>query len=149
MRRGFRLRCDRGSEAAGLGIPLTTLDEYQQIDVTLDGADEVDDESCGFDKGRRRRWLLREKRCGLGDEAAKVIVADASKRVPVLGTFPLPVEVIKFAQALVQKRIEALGAKVSLRQDADGKPYLTDENNLPFWIAGLEKFETQTDSRAS
>jgi ribose 5-phosphate isomerase A len=41
----------------------------------------------------------------------------------------LPVEVIKFAQAVVVKKIEALGAKVSLRREADGKPYLTDENN--------------------
>jgi ribose 5-phosphate isomerase A len=58
-----------------------------------------------------------------------VIVADASKRVPVLGRFPLPVEVIKFAQAVVAKKIEALGAKVSLRREADGKVFLTDESN--------------------
>jgi ribose 5-phosphate isomerase A len=56
-------------------------------------------------------------------------VADATKRVPVLGKFPLPVEVIKFAQALVMKKIEALGGAVELRRDADGKPYLTDEDN--------------------
>jgi ribose 5-phosphate isomerase A len=58
-----------------------------------------------------------------------VIVVDATKRVPVLGKFPLPVEVIKFAQALVKKKIEALGAAVQLRRDASGNPYLTDENN--------------------
>jgi len=58
-----------------------------------------------------------------------VIVADASKQVPVLGKFPLPVEVIQFAQALVAKRIAALGAQVSVRTDAEGKPYVTDERN--------------------
>jgi ribose 5-phosphate isomerase A len=58
-----------------------------------------------------------------------VIVADASKRVPVLGKFPLPLEVIKFAQTVVVKKIEALGAKVSLREEVDGKPFLTDEGN--------------------
>jgi ribose 5-phosphate isomerase A len=47
----------------------------------------------------------------------------------VLGRFPLPVEVIRFAQALVTKKIEALGAKVELRRGADGEPFLTDENN--------------------
>jgi len=47
----------------------------------------------------------------------------------VLGRFPLPVEVIKFAQAVVLRKIEALGARVSLRRQADGKPFLTDENN--------------------
>ena len=49
-----------------------------------------------------------------------MIVADATKRVPVLGKFPLPVEVIKFAQALVRKRIEALGAAVELRRERTG-----------------------------
>jgi len=47
----------------------------------------------------------------------------------VLGKFPLPVEVIRFAQALVAKRIAALGAEVQLRMGADGRPYVTDENN--------------------
>jgi ribose 5-phosphate isomerase A len=47
----------------------------------------------------------------------------------VLGRFPLPVEVIKFAQAVVVKKIEALGAEIRLRHESDGKPFLTDENN--------------------
>lgn len=72
--------------------------------------------------------MLREK---IVASATKnyVIIADETKRVPVLGRFPLPVEVIKFAQAVVKKKIEALGAAVELRQGTDGKPYLTDENN--------------------
>ena len=112
--------------ASGLGIPLTTLDECQQIDVTVDGADEVD-EQLRLIKGGGGA-LLREKIVASATRQL-VIVADASKRVPVLGKFPLPVEVIKFAQALVTKRIEALGAGVQLRRDAKGNPYLTDENN--------------------
>jgi ribose 5-phosphate isomerase A len=72
--------------------------------------------------------LLREK---IVASATKqfVIVADATKRVPVLGKFPLPVEVIKFARAVVARKIEALGAVVGLRLGADGNPFLTDENN--------------------
>ena len=72
--------------------------------------------------------LLREKIVASATKQL-VIVADATKRVPVLGRFPLPVEVIKFAQAVVVKKIEGLGAEVGLRRGADGKPYLTDENN--------------------
>jgi ribose 5-phosphate isomerase A len=118
---------DRSREqAAGLGIPLTTLDEHQQIDVTVDGADEVDPQLRMIKGGGGA--LLREKIVASASKQL-VIVADATKSVPVLGKFPLPVEVIKFARGVIVKKIEALGAKVGLRLGADGKPYLTDENN--------------------
>ena len=112
--------------AASLGIPLTTLDECQEIDVTVDGADEVDPKLRLIKGGGGA--LLREKIVASATRQ-QVIVADATKQVQHLGKFPLPVEVIKFAQALVAKRIAALGADVQLRSLPDGKPYLTDENN--------------------
>jgi ribose 5-phosphate isomerase A len=131
VKNGLRIRgipsSDRSREqAASLGIPLTTLDECPEIDVTVDGADEVDPQLRLIKGGGGA--LLREK---IVASATKyyVIITDASKRVPVLGRFPLPVEVIKFAQAVVARKIEALGAKVELRRGTDGKPYLTDENN--------------------
>ncbi|MGA8501932.1 MAG: ribose-5-phosphate isomerase RpiA [Candidatus Sulfotelmatobacter sp.] len=131
VRNGLKIRgipsSDRSREqAAGLGIPLTTLDECPEIDVTVDGADEVDPQLRLIKGGGGA--LLREK---IVASATKyyVIVADATKRVPVLGKFPLPVEVIKFAQAVVRRKIEALGAQVELRRGADGNPYITDENN--------------------
>lgn len=124
--RGIPTSIRSREQAASLGIPLTTLDEYQQIDVTVDGADEVDPQLRLIKGGGGA--LLREKIVASATKQL-VIVADATKRVPVLGKFPLPVEVIKFAQALVVKKIEALGAKVTLRLAADGKPFLTDENN--------------------
>jgi ribose 5-phosphate isomerase A len=131
VKKGLRIRgiptsVRSGEQAASLGIPLTTLDECPEIDVTVDGADEVDPELRLIKGGGGA--LLREKIVASATKQL-VIVADASKRVPVLGRFPLPVEVIKFAQALLVKKIEALGAKVSLRRDAEGKPFLTDENN--------------------
>ncbi|MFZ0537611.1 MAG: ribose-5-phosphate isomerase RpiA [Candidatus Sulfotelmatobacter sp.] len=113
-------------QAASLGIPLTTLDECQQIDVTVDGADEVDPQLRLIKGGGGA--LLHEKIVASATRQL-VIVVDASKRVPVLGKFPLPVEVVKFAKALVKKRIEALGAQVEMRHNPDGKPFLTDENN--------------------
>jgi ribose 5-phosphate isomerase A len=131
VKKGLRIRgiptsVRSGEQAASLGIPLTTLDECPEIDVTVDGADEVDPQLWLIKGGGGA--LLREKIVASATKQL-VIVADATKRVRVLGRFPLPVEVIKFAQAVVVKKIEALGAKVSLRREADGKPFLTDENN--------------------
>jgi ribose 5-phosphate isomerase A len=131
VKKGLRIRgiptsVRSGELATSLGIPLTTLDECQEIDVTVDGADEVDPQLRLIKGGGGA--LLREKIVASATKQL-VSVADATKRVPVLGKFPLPVEVIKFAQAVVVKRIEGLGAKVTMRLQADGKPYLTDENN--------------------
>lgn len=131
VRNGLRVRgiptSERSRElAASLGIPLTTLDQSQEIAVTVDGADEFDPQLRLIKGGGGA--LLREKIVASASKQV-VIVTDASKQVPVLGKFPLPVEVIKFAQALVAKRIEALGAQVQLRTGADGKPFVTDENN--------------------
>jgi ribose 5-phosphate isomerase A len=131
VRNGLKIRgiptSDRSGELAkSLGIPLTTLDECPEIDVTVDGADEFDSELRLIKGGGGA--LLREKIVASATRQY-VIIADETKRVPVLGRFPLPVEVIKFAQTVVQKKIEALGAQISLRRDADGKAYLTDENN--------------------
>jgi ribose 5-phosphate isomerase A len=131
VKRGLRVRgiptSDRSRELAeNLGIPLTTLDECQEIGVTVDGADEVDPQLRLIKGGGGA--MLREKIVASATKQL-VIVADASKQVPMLGKFPLPVEVIRFAQSLVAKRITALGAAVSVRKNADGTPYVTDENN--------------------
>src|ERR1700716_2132581 len=131
VKNGLRIRgipsSDRSREqAASLGIPLTTLDECQQIDVTVDGADEVDPQLRLIKGGGGA--LLREKVIASATKHL-VIVADATKQVPRLGKFPLPVEVIRFAQALVAKKIAALGADVRLRLQATGTPFVTDENN--------------------
>ena len=112
--------------AASVGIPLTTLDEFQQIDVTIDGADEVDPDLRLIKGGGGA--LLREKIVGSASRQY-VIIVDSSKQVPVLGKFPLPVEIVPFAQAVVAKNIAALGASVRLRLSAFGKPFLTDEGH--------------------
>ena len=112
--------------AASLGIPLTSFDEFQQIDVTIDGADEIGP-GLQLIKGGGGA-LLREKVVASASKKL-VIIADSSKQVAALGHFPLPVEVVGFAQPLVAKRIQALGATVKLRQDSSGKPYVTDEGH--------------------
>jgi len=131
VRAGLKIRgiptSQRSRElATELGIPLTTFDEVQQLDVTIDGADEFDP-NLNLIKGGGGA-LLREKIVASATRQV-VIVTDSSKQVPVLGKFPLPVEVIRFAQALVAKRIASLGATPTLRRDAQGKPYVTDEGH--------------------
>lgn len=112
--------------AESLGIPLTTLDQVQGLDINVDGADEFDPQLCLIKGGGGA--LLREKI--VASAAARFIVlTDASKQVPVLGKFPLPVEVIPFAEALLARRISALGATVSVRKAKDGAVFRTDEGH--------------------
>lgn len=131
VRAGLKVRGIPTSKASHdlalqLGIPLITFHDAQQIDVTIDGADEFDPH-LNLIKGGGGA-LLREKIVASVTKL-QVIVTDSSKQVPVLGKFPLPVEVIKFAERLIATKISALGARVLLRQDSAGKPYLTDEGN--------------------
>jgi len=124
--RGIPTSVQSHNLALSLGIPLTTLDDCQEIAVTVDGADEVDPQLRLIKGGGGA--MLREKIVASATKQL-VIVADGSKQVPVLGRFPLPVEVIPFAQAVVAKRIQALGADVHLRVGANGKPFITDQEN--------------------
>jgi len=112
--------------AASLGIPLTTLEEVQQIDVTIDGADEFDPKLRLIKGGGGA--LLREKIVASATRQ-EIIIVDSSKQVSVLGKCPLPVEVIRFAEAIVSKKISALGATVQLRKDGTGQPFITDEGH--------------------
>ncbi len=112
--------------AKKVGVPLATLDEHPVIDITLDGADEIDPR-LNLIKGGGGA-LLREKVVASASKKM-VIISDSSKLVPVLGKFPLPVEVISFARAVVEKKIVGLGASVKWRTRADGSTYLTDNGN--------------------
>ncbi len=112
--------------ARAVGIPLTTLDEHPEIDITIDGADEVDPH-LNLIKGGGGA-LLREKVVASVTKKM-IVVADAGKIVSVLGKFPLPVEVISFARTVVEKKIAALGGVPKLRTKPDGSPFLTDNSN--------------------
>jgi ribose 5-phosphate isomerase A len=112
--------------ARALGIPLTTLDEHPEIDITIDGADEVDPK-LNLIKGGGGA-LTREKVIATASKKM-VVVADSGKVVAVLGKFPLPVEVIAFARTVVERKIVSLGGLPKLRLKPDGSPYLTDNGN--------------------
>ncbi|MEH7238513.1 ribose-5-phosphate isomerase RpiA [Bacillus sp. JJ1562] len=111
--------------AKEVGIPLISFNEVQQIDVAIDGADEVDPE-LNLIKGGGGA-LLREK---IIANAAKtfIVVADSAKNVAKLGSFPLPVEVLPFGIELTKKKIQELGLVPDLRQ-VQGSPFQTDNGN--------------------
>src|SRR5579864_9194103 len=111
--------------ARSLAIPLTTLGEHPKIDVTIDGADEVELSTLQLIKGRGGA-LLREK---IVASASKkfVVIVDETKLVNQLGAHDaVPVEVIPFGWQVTASRLESLGAKPVLRMKSDGAPYITD-----------------------
>lgn len=111
------------------GIPLTTLDEVDRIDVAIDGADEVDPQKNLIKGGGAAH--TREK---IVDSLAEqfIVVVDASKMVDKLGsTFLLPVEVLPLAMTPVMKAIEKLGGKPQLRMGVKkAGPVITDQGNM-------------------
>ncbi len=114
-------------EARRAGIPLTSLEEHPRIDITIDGADEVEPE-LNLIKGGGGA-LLREKIVAQAS-ALNIIVVDEQKLSPVLGTnFDLPVEIIPFGQRPLEEYLRSLGAEPKLRTKTDGKPFVTDSGN--------------------
>ena len=114
-------------EARRLNIPLSTLDEHPVIDLTFDGADEVDPH-LNLIKGGGGA-LLREKIVAQASQQ-EIIIVDESKQVPVLGThWAVPIEVIPFGLGSHKHFLESIGGQPQLRLDKDNQPYLTDQGN--------------------
>jgi ribose 5-phosphate isomerase A len=149
MRR-LDIRCVASSAAShglaqALGMQVTTLAELPELDLYIDGADELCAGNCSGPGSRLDLIkggggaLLREK---IVASAARefIVVADASKLVTKLGKFPLPVEVIRMALPVVEPKLAALGFTPKLRRSGvDDGPYLTDEGNyiVDCWSAGI------------
>lgn len=119
--------------ATELGIPLATLEEVPVLDLVIDGADEVDPQLRLIKGGGAA--LLREKIVAAAS-AQMLVIADASKVVPVLGRFPLPIEVNRFGLEATRLAILAalgrlgLPEVVAVRLAADGSPVVTDGGHL-------------------
>lgn len=129
--RGLEIRGVPTSEAtAGLaraaGIPLVGLDTVENVDVTIDGADEITKDGSAIKGGGGA--LLREKVVAAVTRETRIAVVDESKLVERLGAFPLPVEVVPFARAAVMRALDGLGAQSTLRRK-DGQAVLTDNGN--------------------
>lgn len=135
---GMRLLCVPTSEqtrrqAASLNIPLSTLDETPELDLTVDGADEIDP-VLNLIKGGGGAHL-REKMVAAAS-GRLVIIADETKVVPVLGRFPLPVEVVCFGVEATRRGIVAAArqagcaGELRLRHKPDGDVFVTDEGHM-------------------
>jgi ribose 5-phosphate isomerase A len=137
VKAGLDVVCVATSEATqvraeALGIRMTTLDEMPFLDLTVDGADELDSELRLIKGGGGA--LLREKIVATAS-GRMIVIADATKRVETLGKFPLPLEVVPFGLTATHNMIVALAAdagcegEITVRKLANGKPYLTDSGN--------------------
>jgi ribose 5-phosphate isomerase A len=129
------------ADAEKAGVPLTTLDETPELDLTVDGADEIAPDLALIKGGGGA--LLREKIVAAAS-ARMIVIADDSKLVSTLGRFPLPVEVVPFGLAATRIAVEAAAAASGspgpalLRRSKDGQPFVTDSGH---WIldAALER----------
>ena len=134
VRQGLRVAGVPTSEASGrlaraLGIPLIELDEEVELDLTVDGADEV---TPALDLVKGRGGALVRERIVASASKRQVILVGRDKLVGALGERgPIPVEVIPLARGPVTRRLRALGLRVTLRASPDGaRPLLTDNGNL-------------------
>src|SRR5204863_9267884 len=122
------------AQAERLGIPLTTLEETPELDLTVDGADEIAPDLSLIKGGGGA--LLREKIVAAAS-ARMIVIADESKWVSVLGRFPLPVEVEPFGLAATRRAVQAAAAAAGcagpalLRRAKDGHAFVTDGGH---WI---------------
>ncbi|CAM3939018.1 ribose 5-phosphate isomerase A [Bacillus luti] len=112
--------------AQQLNIPLISLNDIQMLDLTIDGADEIDS-NLQLIKGGGGA-LLREKIVAASSKKL-VIIADESKLVTHLGTFPLPVEIIPFSWKQTENKIQSLGCQTTLRLK-NNDTFITDNNNM-------------------
>ena len=131
VRKGLKIRAIPTSRKTSMlaereGIPLTDFGHVDHLDVTVDGADEVD-RNLNLIKGGGGA-LLREKIVASATECF-IIVADSRKAVQTLGAFPLPVEVVAFGWQNIASAITGIGAEVILRLRPDNKPFLTNQGN--------------------
>jgi ribose 5-phosphate isomerase A len=141
---GLKVICVPTSEvtadqARSLSIPLTTLDDAPELDLTIDGADELDSHLRLIKGGGAA--LLREKIVAAASRRM-VVIADSSKLVAMLGAYPLPIEVNPFGLSATRRMIQNIcgSADVKLRLSADGKPLMTDGGHL-ILDARLERIE--------
>lgn len=112
--------------AAAAGLPVLPFDSLAGVDLAIDGADELDPNLRAIKGGGGA--MLREKVVAAA-ASHMIVIADSSKEVTTLGRGPLPVETLPFAASFVSRRIEQLGANVSLRMAGDAQ-FLTDQHNI-------------------
>jgi ribose 5-phosphate isomerase A len=133
--------------AEAAGVPLTTLDEIDHLDLTVDGADEIDAQ-LNLIKGGGGA-LLREKIVAAASDRM-IVIADDSKWVTSLGRFPLPIEVVPFGLAATQRALadafvrSGVSGQMVVRKATDGHVFVTDGGH---WIVDVRLGEIQDAPR--
>jgi ribose 5-phosphate isomerase A len=119
------------AQAKAAKIPLTSFREHREIDLTIDGADEVERNTLNLIKGLGGA-LLHEKIIAAASRRLAIVVDDF-KLVDQLGALtPVPVEVVAFGLEATQAALESIGASARLRQSGTGEPFITDSGNRIF-----------------
>jgi len=123
------------------GIQVFDLNEIDSLQVYVDGADEIDASGAMIKGGGGA--LTREKIVASVSEKF-ICIADATKRVDVLGQFPLPIEIVPMARTAIGRRVTALGGVPVLRVAKDGTPFITDNGNEILDVKGLRISDPRT-----
>ncbi|MGJ8714339.1 MAG: ribose-5-phosphate isomerase RpiA [Maribacter stanieri] len=153
VKNGLEIKAVATSEATKklateLGINVITLAEAKRLDVTIDGADEVDEDFQLIKGGGGA--LLREKIVAHNTDL-NIIIADSSKSVSRLGKFKLPIETIPFATQLIIKELNEMGLKPVQRMNGD-EDYKTDENNdivdIDIWDTNIKLSDLEQQLKA-
>ncbi|SFR77023.1 ribose-5-phosphate isomerase RpiA [Maribacter stanieri] len=153
VKNGLEIKAVATSEATkksatNLGINVITLAEAKRLDVTIDGADEVDEDFQLIKGGGGA--LLREKIVAHNSDL-NIIIADSSKSVSRLGKFKLPIETIPFATQLIIKELNEMGLKPVQRMNGD-EDYKTDENNdivdIDIWDTNIKLSDLEQQLKA-
>jgi ribose 5-phosphate isomerase A len=137
------------ADAERCGVPLTTLDDIDRLDLTVDGADEIDPD-LNLIKGGGGA-LLREKIVAAASERM-IVIADATKWVTTLGRFPLPIEVIPFGLGATRRAIErafaqsGVSGQMAVRKNKDGHVFVTDGGH---WIVDAHLGTIEDPARLS
>lgn len=132
VKEGLQVECVATSTATerlgvSLGLRVIPFETVSRVDLTIDGADEIDPRFCAIKGGGGA--LLREKVVAAASDRV-LIAVDGRKVVERLGSFPLPVEVLPFAEAWVMRALTGLGAAPTRRTLEGGTPFRTDQQNL-------------------
>jgi len=133
VKEGLRIRGIPTSErtatqARGLGIPISSLSEEPQIDITIDGADQVEERSLNLVKGLGGA-LLREKIVATASRRLVIIVHDSKLVNRLASTGMVPIEVVRFGWQATAAHLTKLGAKPALRRSSSGEPFQSDSGN--------------------
>ena len=116
------------AQARDLGIAISSLEEHPGIDITIDGADQVEEGSLNLIKGYGGA-LLREKIVASASKRLVIIAHESKLAARLITGAPIPIEVVRFGWQATWRHLEKIGASPAMRKNTDGQPFETDGGN--------------------